>query len=504
MAQSNLPKGRHSFWLETGYRNDYPAVQSNLRGEVGVVGGGMAGILTAYTLAKEGYKVILLEGRKFVNGTTGYTTAKLSAQHQLIYKSLIERYDQQFAKLFYEANMEGIAYIEEIVKAHHINCQFKKEKAYVYTEDKKKKDLMEQEEEAYKALGIDGTLLHELPMKELSVEAALEMNHQAQFQPVSFLHHVLDVLKEWGVQIYENSLVVDTSQSKNQKEVTLTLENNCTVICEKVVFATHFPAFDPDDLYTDIEAHMSYGLALKATKLHPEGMYINDDIPKRTFRKMEAIGTDYLLVGGQSHPVGDDRSEMERYEELAKVAKETFGETDIVYRWSSHDLMTKDRIPWIGVLHPDYPKLYTLTGFNKWGLANAAVGAKLIADLIDEKENRYEKLYSPQRDIPDIEGNDEEDDDSISEIDVSKEVEHLQENEATVIEKDDMKIGVYRDSSGELHHLDITCTHLGCSLSWNDGDYTWDCPCHGSRFNATGKVIEGPALKDLSKESSGS
>lgn len=257
MTHSNLPKGRHSFWIETGYRNDYPNVQSNLEGKVSVVGGGIAGILTAYTLAKEGCQVIFIEGRKFVSGTTGYTTAKLSAQHQLIYKSLIDRYDEQLAKLYYEANMEGIAYIEEIVNAHQINCQFVKEKAYVYTEDESKREAFEQESEAYQTLGIDGKLLNELPIEQIDVEAAIQMDYQAQFQPVSFLHHVLNVLKDMNVQIYENSLVVDAEQSKAKRKITLTLENGFTVTCEKAVFATHFPPFDPEDNYTDVEPHMS-------------------------------------------------------------------------------------------------------------------------------------------------------------------------------------------------------------------------------------------------------
>lgn len=503
MAHSRLPKGRHSFWYEKGYRNDYPSVQENLRTDVGVVGGGIAGILTAYTLVKAGHHVILLEGRKLVSGTTGYTTAKLSAQHQLIYKELIERYDEQLAKLYYDANMEGIAYIEQIAKAHHLDGQVEKQAAFVYTQDERKKEVFKKEAEAYETLGIQGRLLEKLPYGSIEIEAAVQMDHQAQFQPVSFLHYVLDILQKSNMKIFENSLVMDAAQNEGKDEITLKLENGKTVTCSKAVFATHYPTFVPDKSYARlVEAHMSYGLALKTTKDHPDGMYINDDIPKRTFRKMKADDGDYLLVGGQSHPVGDDRSEMARYEELAKVAEETFGETDVVYRWSSHDLVTKDRIPLIGVLHPDYPSFYTLMGFSKWGLANAAVGAKVIADLIDKKENRYEKLYNPRRDIPDLVENDRtEKEDAIATLDLPKQTDTLKENEATVIEENDKKIGVYKDESGKLHRLNIACTHLGCGLSWNDGDATWDCPCHGSRFKATGEVLEGPALEDLPKES---
>lgn len=504
MTHSHMPKGRHSFWFETGYRNDYPSLREDLQTGVGVVGGGIAGILAAYTLVKEGHQVILLEGRKLVSGTTGYTTAKLSAQHQLIYKELLDRYDADIAKLYYEANMEGIAYIKKIVKDYAVDCHLEEQSAFVYTQDQNKKELFKEEAKAYEALGIKGRLLESLPFDSIEVEAALQMDAQAQFQPVSFLHHVLDVLKKSDVQIYENSLVVEVKQNKSQNEITLTLQNGNTVTCSKAVFATQYPTFDPENNYASMEAHMSYGLALKTTKDHPEGMYINDDLPKRTFRQMKADGENYLLVGGQSHPIGDDRSEMARYQELVEVARETFGETDVIYRWSSHDLLTKDRIPFIGLLHPDYPNIYTLTGFNKWGLANSAVGAKVIADLINQKKNRYEALYNPQRKIPELEKeNQAEYEDAISPIHLSSDPALLKSNEATIIEENEKKIGVYKDTSGIVHRLNIECTHLGCGLSWNDGDATWDCPCHGSRFNATGEVIAGPALTGLKKESDG-
>lgn len=502
MTNSNLPDENYSFWYETGHRNNYPALKKDITADIAVVGGGIAGILSAYALAKEGYKIALLEGRDLLSGTTGYTTAKLSAQHQLIYDELINRYDEARAKLYYQANMEGIAYVKQIAEENNIDCQLEEQDAFVYTQDKNKTDAFEKEADAYEKLGIQGKLLNDMPIS-LYVEAAVQMEKQAQFQPVTFLHGVLDVLKNFGAEIYEHSLVTNVNQDEKNDEIKLEIENGNTVTCSKAIFATHYPTFEPEESYADLDAEMSYALALKTTKNHPEGMYINDDLPKRTFRKMKVEGVDYLLVGGQSHPVGDEQDEMERYEDLYQVAKETFGETDVVYRWSSHDLMTKDRIPLIGKLHPDYSNIYTLTGFSKWGLANAATGAKVIADFIADRKNPYEAMYHPEREIPDLEtskADSDQSEDNVSQLDLSKKPDELKENEATIIEKDDNKIGVYKDKTGNLHHLDISCTHLGCDLNWNNGDKTWDCPCHGSRFAATGEVIEGPALKDLAAE----
>lgn len=502
MASSSLPTERQSFWYETGYKNDYPKLEEDNRTEVAVIGGGIAGVLTAYTLAKSGYRVILLEGRKLLNGTTGYSTAKLSAQHQLIYDELIRRYDEARARLFYHANMEGIEYIKQITKEHQIDCQFEEQKAYVYTQNENEINTFKREADAYKKLGIKGHLHKELPI-HIDVKAAIEMEQQAQFHPVTFLHSVLDILKELNVEIYEHSLVVDVKQNEKGEQINLKIENGVKVTCSKAVFATHYPAFDPDKKYTNMDVEMSYALAVKTRKEHPDGMYINEDMPKRTFRKMIVNDVEYMLIGGQSHPVGDQYQEMDLYADLYQLAKNTFGESEVVYRWSSHDLITKDRIPFIGMLQPDYPNIFTLTGFSKWGLASAAAGSKLIADLIAGKHNRYKKVFNPQREIPDLIDKKDETKQSkgnIRELDLSIDPESLQENEATIIKKDDKHIGIYIDEAGKLHFLHISCTHLGCELSWNNGDYTWDCPCHGSRFHATGEILAGPALKSLTEE----
>src|SRR5699024_1112237 len=205
MAGEKLPKERQSFWKETGYTKTYSSLSSDETTDIAVIGGGIAGILTGYTLAKEGYKVTLLEARQLLNGTTGFTTAKLSAQHQLIYDELIERYDEEIASLYYQANMEGIRYVEEIANEHKIDCQLTEEKAYVYTKEKDKLSSFQGEAEAYEKLVIKGRLVHNIPY-EIEIQTALEMDEQAQFHPVTFLHHVLESINTDKVKIYEQSL----------------------------------------------------------------------------------------------------------------------------------------------------------------------------------------------------------------------------------------------------------------------------------------------------------
>ncbi|MDY0393382.1 FAD-dependent oxidoreductase [Virgibacillus halophilus] len=301
------------------------------------------------------------------------------------------------------------------------------------------------------------------------------------------------------MKIFEHTMVTEALQDN---KITLQTNLGKTVMCKDVIFATHFPAIDPDNFYTNMRPEMSYALAFKADQEYPDGMYINADTPSRTFRKMTNGSDDYLLVGGQSHTIGDEHSEMERYEDIRQFAEKTFGTSDAIFRWSSHDLITSDRVPYIGQLHPQKSNMYTATGFSKWGLANAVTGAQLLKDLIANQENPYSGLYYPRRDIPDIRENVPEQknmEEELAEAQTAATVENLTRQQATVIEKDDKKIGIYKDDDGALHHLDLACTHLGCDLNWNDGDQTWDCPCHGSRFTATGEVLEGPAKEPLAK-----
>lgn len=494
---SKLPEETHSFWLETGKRKTYPKLKSIYKTDTAVIGGGIAGILTAYSLAKAGNDVALFEGRELLNGTTGYTTAKLSAQHQLIYDELINRYGEIRANLFYEANMEGIEYIRQIAKEHHIGCEINDQNAYVYTQEASKKEIFKKEAEAYNKLNIPGRLLADFPLN-MGIEAAIEMNNQAEFHPVSFLHGVLEASDGLDDHIFEHTLINEVVRD-DDGVLHLKTADGHGIECNHAIFATHYPTFEPDEHFTKMTPEVSYALAYKTDTEKLNGMYISDDTPKKTFRKMQVGNENYLLVGGQSHPIGDDNSEWSRYEEIDTFAKKTFGVGDPVYRWSSHDLITEDRIPLIGQLHPDYPNVFTATGFSKWGLADAGTGARVLTDLVLGNDNKYIDMYDPRRDIPELSNTNPESgvSDAVKALRLPETPEDLDVNEATIIEKNNEKIGVYKDDSGTLHYMDLSCTHMGCGLQWNNGDKTWDCPCHGSRFNAYGEVIEGPALADL-------
>lgn len=494
---NKMPLG--SYWLKTGHRAEYPKLEDDMEIEVAVVGAGIGGILTAYHLLKEGKKVALFERFRILNGTTGNTTAKLSAQHGLIYQTLIERYDADRAKLFYQANMDGINEIKKIAKELGLTDVVEDETVYVYTTDEAKLDSFKKEKEIYDQLGIDGDYLEETPLG-FKIKGAVSMNHQGILHPVEFLNGVLAYLATKGLKVYEHTLI-DGLDQKSDKSLVLKTDDGHKITCKHAVFTTHYPQIETDDFYDQLWARTTHALAYKTDKKLFDGAHIAYDTPSVTLRTMEYFGDHYLLIGGQSHGTGDGHSDEERYEKIHELAQKLFPLEKPVFKWCAHDLMTKDKIPFIGKMNPKFENTYTITGLNAWGLANSSVGAMVLADMICGRENKYAEMYNPFREIPEI-AKDKVEEKSSSAVDkvAYPKVEDLENDQMTILEKEDKRIGVYKDKNGKLHYMNLSCTHHGCGLGLNDGDKTWDCPCHGSRFDKFGRVIFGPAIKDLKKE----
>lgn len=494
-----LPGENLSFWSTTDQQINYPQLEEDIEIDTAVIGGGISGILTAYLLAKEGQSVALLEAREFLSGTTGGTTAKLSSQHQLIYNDLLKQDGLEVAKLYYEANQEGQRIIKSIINEHEIDCDFEVADSYVFSNDIENTSRIEKEAEAYEAIGIEGSLADSIPV-DLKVTSALVMKKQAQVNPVKFLNAVLQEVDSMGGQIFQRTRYME-SEEKDGKLI-LSTDTPFTLTCNQVVFATLFPAEDPESFYSDtLEPVTSHLTAFESPKAVDSGVYISADNPIRTFRGAKVGDQDVLIIGGETHPKGDGKSTIEHYEAIRHYAKEEFGLTKMLGYWSEHDHITPDRRPFIGKIQPDNDKMYVMTGYGKWGLAASATGAQLVKELIVGENNRFEKLYSPARKLPQDESADSESEDSDDNHIVSPGSEQMErqltKGQAQSVEINGKPAGMYKDTDGNMHYLDLSCTHLGCEVKWNDGDRTWDCPCHGSTFDGTGKVLAGPAKEPL-------
>lgn len=498
------PKTPESYWIDTKDVPTYPELTENINVDIGIVGGGITGVTTAYLLAKEGYKVALIEADRVLQGTTGHTTAKVTAQHDLIYDELIHHFGKNAAKQYYQANDEALQFIRQLVTEKEIDCELTDEDAYLYSETEDYDDKMAKEADAYKTLGINGHAVEDIPI-DLKFRKGLVMKNQAQFNPTKYLSHLVREMEQLGGLIYENTVAVDVKEGERPTIVT---KLNNTITCDQIISCSHFPFYDGKGLFfSRMYAERSYIIAIKPAKKFEGGMYLSVEDPKRSIRSAMINGEEMLLIGGDKHKTGQGKETVQHFQALEIFAKENFGIDAYPYRWGAQDLITLDKLPYIGRITAKKSNIFIATGYRKWGMTNGTAAALLLKDLVMKKDNPYEDLFSPTRFYadPSIKTFISQNANVAAEFIKGKLKPHprsadeLHNDEGALVKYNNKRAGAYKDKNGELHVVDPTCTHLGCEVEWNNGERTWDCPCHGSRFSFDGEVYEGPADQPLKK-----
>ncbi|SFE96690.1 FAD-dependent oxidoreductase [Alteribacillus iranensis] len=495
-----IPEESLSYWLDTTELPRYSPLLENKETDVVVVGGGIAGITTAYLISQRGIKVTLIEGDRILHGTTGYTTAKLTAQHDLIYDRLIKKVGKENAKLYYASNIAAKRFVEKTISEKRIPSNLRKERAYIYAETEKTLKKIEKEWEAYNKLGIDKCAFQEDIALDMRTKGAIVMEDQAQFHPLPYLKRLTEEIVNHGGTIYEDTRAVDLQKGNR---VTIKTDKGHTITSKYTAICTHYPFYDKDgSYYAKLEPSRSYTLAIKPDKKYPGGMYLSADHPKRSFRAAE---DDLILVGGEGHPTGKVSDTFQHYEALRDFSEEVFGVTAIPYRWSSQDSNTLDDIPYIGRLTSKDDNVYIATGFKKWGMTSGTAAGLLLADVMTGRENPMEELFDPAR-VKINTGFSQflKNNASVAKSFASgktkgkkQSTKEISIDEGRILETENGREGVYKDIHGKVYRVSTTCTHMGCDVEWNNSERTWDCPCHGSRFTYDGSVIEGPAVKPL-------
>lgn len=493
-----------SYWLASTAYPEFDSLTEEIKKDVCVVGGGIAGMTTAYRLCEAGCATVLLDAGRIGYGVTGYTTAKLTSQHQLIYDRLIKALGRDRAQAYAGANQSAIDWVEETIDREGIDCDFTRLPAYVYAEaDKDLKDL-EKEHKAYEKLGLPGGITANTGLP-FPVPGALRMDNQAQFHPIKYLYGLADAARRKGLMIHEGTQVLMLERADDQWTIHTSTGN---MRAKHVVLASHFPFIDrPGLFYMRLHAEKSYAVALRDADATLAGIYINAKKPGRSLRMITDEKGPLVLLVGAGHRTGQEKSALHHYDILRQWAADIYPKGTIEYHWSAQDIFTLDGLPCIGHLARQTPDVYTATGFHKWGMSNGTAAGIILSDMILAGEHPWAEAFSPERFTPSAGIGELLKQGAVVTISFAGDRMVLPEENppfpepgnTAIVRTEGRLIGIYCDEEGILHGVNPKCTHLHCIVQWNNAELTWDCPCHGSRFDMDGNVVEGPALLPLER-----
>ena len=456
-------------------------LSKNIECDIAIIGAGIAGLLTGYMLNKSGREVVIIDAKSIGSGNTKNTTAKITSQHDLIYNNLIKEFGEEKAGQYAKANELAIKKYREIIQEEKIDCDFEGNDAYIYSLESIEK--LEAECKAARKLGIDAEVLREVSLP-FEVNGALKFKNQAQFNPLKFLKPISEKLN-----IYENTMAVDIKGN-------LITTNGGQINANHIVVATHYPFLNvPGYYFMRMHQERSYVIALENAQ-DVKGMYIDSDENGYSFRNYKNL----LLFGGVSQRTGENEYGG-AYNKLREAARKFYPNATEKYHWSAQDCITLDNIPYIGRYSSKTSNLYVETGFKKWGMTSSMVAAMIISDMILEKENDFSEIFSPSRfDLSASMKNAANDLMKTAKNFIAQRInipethtESITKGHGAIVEYKGEKAGVYKDEAGNIFAISTKCPHLGCELHWNDDELTWDCPCHGSRFDYRGNWVESPA-----------
>lgn len=493
-----------SLWIETTKnKSNFKTLNGNEETEICVIGGGLFGLTTAYYLTKCGKKVIVLEKGEIGSKVSGNTTGKITSQHDLFYAHLIDDYGEDYAKKYLEANEKAIENIKQIIKEEQIDCDFSMQKSYVYTTKEDEVLEIQKEVAVVNKLGKNAKFVNKIDLP-IKIKGAIEFEGQAQFHPRKYMLGLANSIEKQN-KIYQYTTVTDVEKNGEKYKV---YTDKGSVEAKYIVMASHFPIINmPGFYFVKMYQSTSYLIAVETKSQLPQGMYINVKEPMYSFRTANYNGKEILLIGGVGNKTGEPIEDNSHYEKLEKKAREMYPDCKILYRWNTRDCISLDKIPYIGEFSNLMKNVYVGTGFKKWGMTSTNVAANIVTDKIMGNKNKYEEIFTATRMKP-IKNRWEVENilkQTVNSIALNKfkiepySIEQIKNDNAAIIEINGDNIGVYKDAKGEVYAVKPNCSHLGCLLSWNNLDKTWDCPCHGSRFDYMGRNIYEPAIKNLEK-----
>ncbi|MFP2909839.1 FAD-dependent oxidoreductase, partial [Pyxidicoccus sp. 3LFB2] len=484
-----------SLWTETAEPRSYPPLQGDVRTDVVVIGAGVAGLTTAYLLAKEGRKVLVLDMHELCSGQTGQTTAHLTEFLDERYHTLERDFGQEGARVAATSARAAIETIGALVQTLGIDCQFERLPAYLYASKASHAHDLERELDAARRAGVDVSLTQDVPLP-FHASLALRAESQAQLHPRRYLLGLADAFVALGGRICEHTRVLEVEDGSPARVHT----ERGTVTCEDVVEATTTP-LNRVFLHTKLYPYRTYALAGRPGHAPAHALFYDTEDPYHYIRP----AGDLLIIGGEDHKVGDEEDTTQPFARLESYARQHFGLREVTHRWSGQVIEPADGLPYIG-RNSLRRHTWVATGFSGTGITFGTVAGLVLRDQLAGRDNPFGRLFTATRVKP-----------------LAAAMEFMKENaqvgyhfvadrlrpadaqalsavrpgEGAIVELDGKKAAVYRAESGEVHALSPVCTHLGCHVNWNKAEKSWDCPCHGARYSPSGEVLNGPASRAL-------
>jgi glycine/D-amino acid oxidase-like deaminating enzyme/nitrite reductase/ring-hydroxylating ferredoxin subunit len=509
----HITSGSHSsYWIESVQALAYRKLEENIEVDVVIVGGGIAGVSVAFNLTRSGKKVAIIEDGFIGSGETGRTSAHLVSALDDRFYELERMYGEEKTKLIAKSHQEAVDFVEDTVEKENIDCDFKRVDGFLFLHPTDDIESLQKEFKAAEKAGLEVEQMDTIPGIQNNFGPCIRFGNQGQFHPLKYIKALCDIIEKEGGRIYTG---VHAKEISKDGVVT---DKGFKVSAKHVVVATNSPVNSKVMMHLKIYAYRTYvvGAKIKKDSL-PNYLWwdtgdfsMNKDIPPYHYVRIQPLDAehDLLLVGGEDHPNGladiEGKPEEERYKAVEEWATNYFGAKEFVYRWSGQILETMDSIAYIGKYESD--NMYIVTGDSGNGLTHGTIAGKLICDLINGEKNEFADIYDPSRFklftagsvfFKEFVGGFKNYLKVKKKHEQNNDIRSIKKNEGKVIELEGKKYGVYCDEMDQLHYIGAECTHLGCIVRWNNDEKSWDCPCHGSRFTLEGKVVNGPANKDL-------
>ena len=493
----DLPSG--SVWDYDAPR--YGELAENVDCDVAVIGGGIAGISCAYRLSKAGFDVAVFEAKRIGRGETLGSSAMISYAQDLIYARLIKKHGVNTAQKYLDYSRAAVGEIAGIVEKEKIDCGFRRCESYIYAVEEKHIKALVKEQRAYEKLGLMCPMVRETELP-FSIAAAIMLEGQAQFNPYRYVHGLAAAVIKAGGKIYENTRII------TQPKGNTLLYGDKKITAKYFIAATHFPYLNlPGFYFFKLFQHRSYNIAYRGGAVL-KGMYESADEQGLEFR---GIGGGLNNAGGANVRCGKKHNES-YYEKVQQRLMNAYGEhINIKYRYSAQDCMTLDDLPLVGRYGIGLENVFVVTGFNKWGMTKSIICADILTDLIKAKESwtepRLDNIFDTKRPanimaapravehVATIAGSWFT---SLFSPD-SRKLKNIKNGTGGIVRMKGRRLGVYKDENGKVYAIDAVCPHLNCSLKWNPDEKSWDCPCHGSRFDIEGNILTNPSYKNAER-----